>query len=55
LDRTYRVANRKRDESFMIKLDPREKEAIKKRAESMGMTMSAYARFILLQDVRVEE
>lgn len=45
-------AEGKRGEFLMIKVDPREKEAIRKKAEAVGLTMSSYVRFVLLHDAK---
>lgn len=45
---------RTRLHTLMIKLDEREKEIIRKKADECGMTMSGYARLILLADSKKE-
>lgn len=40
----------KRETSFMMTLTKKEKELIRAKAVANGMTMSAYARFILLKE-----
>lgn len=41
------MANRQRDEVFAIPVTKDEKQNIKKAAEEMGVTMSAFARIVL--------
>lgn len=41
------MANRQRDEVFTIPVTKNEKQNIKKAAEEMGVTMSAFARIVL--------
>lgn len=48
-------AEGKRGEFLMIKMDPREKEAIRKKADAVGLTMSGYVRFVLLHDAKVTD
>jgi len=44
----------KRETTFILKLTDREKERIRMMAIANGMTMSAYARFVLLYGIRKE-
>ena len=40
--------HRNRHQTLMVMLDENEKAFIRQNAEAMGMTMSSYARFMLL-------
>ena len=47
-------SGRKRLHTLMVKLDEREKELIRQKADESGMTMSSYARVVLLADSKKE-
>ena len=41
-----------KDKDIVIRVDPEIKGKIKKRAKSMGMSMSMYLRFLAIKDLK---
>ena len=49
------MAKRERSNALMIMLTEEEKAVVRAKADKQGMTMSSYARFILLADAKEAE